>query len=557
MVVVSSVIEIHEKLDGIEAKLAATGSVIWNQKELTEKVRQSVVRVVAGRHEGTGTVIRSDGQILTNFHVIQFNLKPKIILPDDSVIDGQVIMADKTSDLALIQIDKELPSIPIESTGFIESAENLLAVGYAHAGRMGGEAAVMKGVLSGLRQDVDTDVKYIQTDMAFIGGMSGGPVVNSKGEAVGIIVGGLTDGSFGLAIAVETVLETLYKMQEAEDPLKDIKKTQLIPFHNAYESVKAFYYYLQSRRLEDAYALLSNNFIKGGSFEEWKKGYAPLLDVTIVSIYPDVKVKNRIRIKLATRDYIDNQITYNFFEGFWDVKKIDGKWLLWEPEIRRIDEPEDEWMEKYDLYTELGSISEDESTFGYAELFLDEDITPEEIKTGQDKIRYAMQIMINGGEESEMLVNFLSQVRTISDEGERYIVMAKYDMLRRFRKKYILSYYPEVTPEDYENYDYNIGEALLAKGEIEKGISASMQEAFALSSVAQIRLEYIYQKGINGQPPYSQRIFDLFETLATEGYPRCQYFLGKIHQNGWGVEKNPEKANQLLQASDWKNRGFK
>jgi hypothetical protein len=115
---------------------------------------------------------------------------------------------------------------------------------------------------------------------------------------------------------------------------------------NALEAVRAFYNYLKARKLEKAFELLSDNFVKGYSFEHWAKGYQPLLDTSIIMIKPDEKIANRVNVKLATKDFVDDEIVYKLFEGYWDVRQINGKWLLWDPRIRRVRDPDYDWFKE-------------------------------------------------------------------------------------------------------------------------------------------------------------------------------------------------------------------
>ena len=74
-----------------------------------------------------------------------------------------------------------------------------------------------------------------------------------------------------------------------------------------------------------------------------------MLDTTVGMIKPDKKIADRINVKLSTKDLIDDEIVYKFFEGYWDVRQVNGKWLLWNPRIREVKDPGKEWV----LDTEL------------------------------------------------------------------------------------------------------------------------------------------------------------------------------------------------------------
>src|SRR3989338_7372640 len=154
--------------------------------------------------------------------------------------------------------------------------------------------------------------------MTMVPGISGGPMGNICGEVVGINTAGLLLGGMGVAVSFDSIKEKFHQMSVSKDPLKDVQKTVFEPNKNALEAVRAFYNYLKARRLEKAFELLSDNFVRGYSFEQWASGYRPLFDTTIVIIKPDKKLTNRVNVKLATKDLVEDEIIHKYFEGYWD-----------------------------------------------------------------------------------------------------------------------------------------------------------------------------------------------------------------------------------------------
>lgn len=332
------------RIQRIENKLGGHKKIACNEKDTVEKVRRSVVRVVGGESEGSGFAIKKGGFILTNFHVIASEPDPKVILPDNTFETAQVIMADKDADLAVIKIKKDLPAVKFARLGWVCPAEELLAIGYPLGGELSGESFVIQGSFSRCTKDKENGVQYLLTDMTMVSGISGGPMVNICGEVVGINTAGLVLGGMGIAISSDSIIERCRQMSVSKDQLKDAQKTVFEPNKNALEAVRAFYNYLKARKLEKAFELLSDNFVGGYTFEQWEQGYQPLLDTTIVIIKPDKEIVNRIHVKLSTKDLIDDEIVYKFFEGYWDVRQVNGKWLLWHPRIREVKDPEKDWV---------------------------------------------------------------------------------------------------------------------------------------------------------------------------------------------------------------------
>ena len=354
---------LSNRIQKIENKLGGPKKIAYNERDTVEKVRRSVVRVVGGETEGSGFAIKKGGFILTNFHVIDSEPNPKVILPDNTFETARVIMADKDSDLAVIKIKKDLPAVSFARLGEMGPAEEVLAIGYPLGGSLPGESSVIRGSFSRSTKDKENGVQYLLTDMTMVPGISGGPMVNICGEVVGINTSGLLLGGMGVAISSDSIIEKCRQMSVSKDPLKDVQKIVFEPNKNALEAVRVFYNYLKARRLEKAFELLSDNFVKWHTFEYWAYGYRPLLDTTIVLIKPDKKITNRINVKLSTKDLIDDEIVYKYFEGYWDVRQVDGKWLLWEPRIREVKDPEQDWFIDQDIQKEIEEFAKTHEDF--------------------------------------------------------------------------------------------------------------------------------------------------------------------------------------------------
>jgi hypothetical protein len=344
---------LSNRIERIENKLGGSKKIACNERDTVEKVRRSVVRVVGGESEGSGFAIQKGGFILTNFHVIASEPSPKVILPDNTFETGEVIMADKDADLAVIKIKKDLPAVSFVRLSGMYPAEEVLAIGYPFGGILSGDSSIIRGAFSRSTKDKENGIQYLLTDMTMLSGISGGPMVNICGGVVGINTAGLFLGGMGIAISTDSIGERYRQMSSSKDPLKDVQKTVFEPDKNSLEAVRAFYNYLKARRLEKAFELLSDNFVMGYSFEQWAWGYRPLLDTSIVIIKPDKKIADRINVKLSTKDLVGEEIVYKYFEGYWDVRQINGKWLLWDPEIKEVKDPEREWFLDQELIKEI------------------------------------------------------------------------------------------------------------------------------------------------------------------------------------------------------------
>jgi len=143
------------------------------------------------RTVGSGVIISSDGYILTNNHVIDEAVTDgiSVVLDDKKILKARIVGADPSTDLAVLKIDSEnLPSLTIGNSDLIEVGEWVLAIGNPFRLR----STVTAGIVSALSRDVDIidDLmrieSFIQTDAAINRGNSGGALVNTSGELIGI-----------------------------------------------------------------------------------------------------------------------------------------------------------------------------------------------------------------------------------------------------------------------------------------------------------------------------------------------------------------------------------
>jgi serine protease Do len=160
---------------------------------------------------GSGVIVRPDGYIVTNNHVVDGAENLQIRLLDDSIYDATVIGTDPTSDLAVIRIDAEnLPYVTFGDSDYLRVGQWVMAFGSPLSTDLSN--TVTAGIVSAigrLQSQGQTVQNYIQTDAAINPGNSGGPLVNLRGELVGINTAIYTrTGGFqgiGFSIPVNTV----------------------------------------------------------------------------------------------------------------------------------------------------------------------------------------------------------------------------------------------------------------------------------------------------------------------------------------------------------------
>ena len=171
---------------------------------------------------GSGVIISADGYIVTNNHVVDGADELTVTLNDNSEYSARIIGADKTTDLALIKINgKNLPAITIANSNDLKIGEWVLAVGNPH----GLNNTVTAGIVSAKARSLGANgvESFIQTDAAINQGNSGGALVNTRGELVGInaMLYSPTGAYSGYGFAIPTTI-----MNKVVDDLKQYGTVQ-------------------------------------------------------------------------------------------------------------------------------------------------------------------------------------------------------------------------------------------------------------------------------------------------------------------------------------------
>lgn len=164
------------------------------------------------RGQGSGFVLREDGIVLTNAHVVDGADEVTVKLIDKREFKAKVLGIDKTSDIAVLKIDaSKLPTLKIGSAANTRVGEWVLAIGSP----FGFENSASAGIVSAKSRSLPDDnyVSFIQTDVAVNPGNSGGPLFNMAGEVIGINsqiysrTGGYQGVSFAIPIEVAIKVE--------------------------------------------------------------------------------------------------------------------------------------------------------------------------------------------------------------------------------------------------------------------------------------------------------------------------------------------------------------
>ena len=157
---------------------------------------------------GSGVIVRGDGIVVTNAHVIRGADELRVVLNDRREFDAQVIAQDEDLDIAVLRFDtrgEQLPTLPLEEDGDRQIGDIVLAIGNP----FGVGQTVTSGIISALgRTNVSNSSSFIQTDAAVNPGNSGGALVNLSGELIGVntAIFSRSGGSNGIGFAIPSEL---------------------------------------------------------------------------------------------------------------------------------------------------------------------------------------------------------------------------------------------------------------------------------------------------------------------------------------------------------------
>jgi S1-C subfamily serine protease len=185
---------------------------------------------------GSGFVVSSDGLILTNAHVVEGSDRVKVTLKNGKIYQGKVLGADFLTDVAVIKIKAEsLPAVTFADSDNLQPGEWAIAIGNP----LGLDNTVTTGIVSATGRSsaqvrvADKRVSFIQTDAAIDLGNSGGPLLNDRGEVIGMNTAIMQNAQgLGFAIPVNAasdIAEELIAKGKADHPFLGIKMAQITP----------------------------------------------------------------------------------------------------------------------------------------------------------------------------------------------------------------------------------------------------------------------------------------------------------------------------------------
>jgi serine protease DegQ len=190
---------------------------------IVSRVEPSVVAIKLPQGgEGSGVVWDDEGAIVTNNHVVDGSSRVEVVLATGETVPGQVEATDVLSDLAVVRVDRD----NLRAADFAETLPIVGELAVAIGNPLGFEHSVTAGIVSGLNRSIPSGgstpalVELIQTDAAISPGNSGGALVDSDGEVIGLNVAYLPPAetgavSLGFAIPATVVREVITQLLES------------------------------------------------------------------------------------------------------------------------------------------------------------------------------------------------------------------------------------------------------------------------------------------------------------------------------------------------------
>ena len=213
------------------AHSAGLGSDEQNNIDVYRTARESVVYVTStvvqrtfffgdqvGKELGSGFIVNANGEILTNNHVISGSQRVEVMLPDQSRYPATILARDPPNDLALIKIQpkKQVHYLPLGDSDRIQVGQKVLAIGQP----LGLEGTLTTGIVSSLGRTIGSEngrelEGMIQTDAAINQGNSGGPLLDSSGNVIGINTAIYSQGGGSIGIGFAMPINRAKTMLEA------------------------------------------------------------------------------------------------------------------------------------------------------------------------------------------------------------------------------------------------------------------------------------------------------------------------------------------------------
>ncbi|MDP6845605.1 MAG: trypsin-like peptidase domain-containing protein [Candidatus Nanoarchaeia archaeon] len=195
----SSIETVEADLTSTSESLAELSAVSGDFSKIVEDAIHGVVSVLTDDGQGSGAVYSDDGYIVTNYHVVKTATDIDVLFSNGARVDAVLIGADTVNDVALLQVGlSNLNELDFGNSNNVKIGEKVVALGNP----LGLSFTVTEGIVSAKNRVITSGAAgLIQTDVAVNPGNSGGPLLNTDGEVIGIVNAKL-QGYEGLGFAI-------------------------------------------------------------------------------------------------------------------------------------------------------------------------------------------------------------------------------------------------------------------------------------------------------------------------------------------------------------------
>ncbi|MFA7636484.1 MAG: trypsin-like peptidase domain-containing protein, partial [Monoglobales bacterium] len=204
----------YQVISAIEKASKSVVAIVGNYKP--EYMSQQALNYNTSYAHGAGVIIKNNGLILTNAHVVKNIENITVCFSNGDTLPATIKAMDEKADLALIKINKlGLTPVTFGSEDSISVGSTVIAIGTPLSLNMMNSAS--KGIVSGKNVNIGEYYSFTQSDVAINGGNSGGPLINLNGELVGINsskYSGIGIEGMGFSIPVDTVLYIVNQLEE-------------------------------------------------------------------------------------------------------------------------------------------------------------------------------------------------------------------------------------------------------------------------------------------------------------------------------------------------------
>lgn len=336
------------------APLLKSYSQDLTSEEIFSKAKDAVVVIYAYDYngqkdsQGSGVIISEKGIIVTNFHVFAGNEKLEIKHNDSLISYSEIIGVDIEKDILILKANvSNYPNIPLGKTDEVKVGQKIFTIGSP----MGFENTMSDGIVSGLRE-IGEKVKknYIQITASISPGSSGGAVLNTKGELIGISTMGYNEGqNLNFAVGIDDILGVT--LGKYDDKLK----------------LEALNYFFKGQNLQEEgnysdavtyltkYLKIFPNDAKGYNFRGRAYHGKKDFENAIKDFSHAVKIDPAYTIALANRGecYFQIEDYEKALKDFKRVEKLDSENVSVTYGIGLIHSREGDWDEAIDAFTKV------------------------------------------------------------------------------------------------------------------------------------------------------------------------------------------------------------